>query len=101
MCIAWSPTMAASELVPAALISGGSRKRIDAARTTSQGAVGRRRVHRADGGLAVGAGGSFTGSDVPKKTARAGGSGGLALRKSAAPRDTGRLPLDQGHGRLT
>ena len=74
--------MAASELVPAALISGGRRKRIDAARTMSQGAVGRTRDHRLAGGVAVGAGGAFTRSDVPKKTARAGRLGRLfALRR--------------------
>ena len=93
--------MAASELVPEALISGGRRKRIDTARTTSQGAAFRQRVDWPREGLSLGAGGAFTCCDVPKKTARAGGSGGFALRKSAALRDTGRLPLDQGHGRLT
>src|SRR4051812_42461917 len=65
--MAWMPTMAASELVPGALISGGRRKRIDAARTTSQGTLGRQALHRPRGGGSLGAGGAFTGAMYQKK----------------------------------
>src|SRR4051794_15495916 len=43
MCLACSPQIAASELVAAALISEGSRKRTDSTRTSNHGAAFRAR----------------------------------------------------------